>query len=181
LLEDFRNFGDGKRPPPLESLAERFAFQEFHGDVRRAVIGLAGFVNGDDIGVMNATRGTRLILKAEQELRVIEQLAVQDLKRHGAISHPNLLGEKDRTHGPFAQAADKAETAGQSSGKLRLGFRGLRGKASAVVWTEREIVRVSTLASGAGFHGRLYDSPAGRILTEVSPKRESALDGACSG
>jgi hypothetical protein len=37
----------------------RGATQKFHGDVGRAVVGLAGFVNGDDIGVMNAARGSR--------------------------------------------------------------------------------------------------------------------------
>ena len=36
---------------------QRFAFQEFHSDVGRAVIGLAGLVNGDNVGMMNATRG----------------------------------------------------------------------------------------------------------------------------
>ena len=30
----------GKRAPPLEGLTERFAFQEFHGDVGRAIIRL---------------------------------------------------------------------------------------------------------------------------------------------
>ncbi len=55
------------RAPPREGLAERFAFQKLHGDVGRAVIGLAGFVNGDDVRVINAPRGSRFILKAQQE------------------------------------------------------------------------------------------------------------------
>jgi hypothetical protein len=49
-----------------------FGSQKPYGDVGRAVIGLAGFVNGDDIYVMNATCGTRLILKAQQEVGVIQ-------------------------------------------------------------------------------------------------------------
>jgi len=53
LLENFRNLGTEMRPA-REGLAERFAFQKFHCDVGRAVIGLAGFVNGDDVWVMNA-------------------------------------------------------------------------------------------------------------------------------
>ena len=72
LLENFCNFRHGKRAPPREGLAERFTFQELHGDVGRAVIGLAGFVNGDDISVMNAPRGSRFILKAQQEVGVIQ-------------------------------------------------------------------------------------------------------------
>ncbi len=128
LLKNFRNFGHGKRAPPLEDLAERFAFQKFHGDVGRAVIGLGGFVNGDDVRVVDAPRGTRLVLKAQQELGIIEKFAVQDLERHGAIAHPNLLGEENRAHAALTQAADKAKTAGESGGKLRLGFRGVGGK-----------------------------------------------------
>ena len=103
---------------------------------------------------MNAARGTRLILKAQQEVGVIEKLAVQDLERHGAVSHPNLLGEEDRAHAPFAQAADKAKTAGESGGKLRFGLRGLGGEVSAIARTEGKIVRVSLLASGTGLHER---------------------------
>ncbi|MGO8788373.1 MAG: hypothetical protein ACLQVL_13460 [Terriglobia bacterium] len=59
LLENFGHFGDGKWAPPLEGLAERFAFQKLHGDVGRAVVGLARFVNGDDIRVMDAAGGSR--------------------------------------------------------------------------------------------------------------------------
>ncbi len=78
-LPDFPS--DYRRASPPEDLAERFAFQKLHGDVGRAVIGLAGFVNGDDVRVMNAPRGSRFILKTQQELGVIQQLAVQDLER----------------------------------------------------------------------------------------------------
>jgi len=59
------------RTPSHEGLTEGFAFQKLHGDVGRAVNGLAGFVNGDDIEVMNAPRGSRFILKAQQEVGVI--------------------------------------------------------------------------------------------------------------
>jgi len=104
---------------------------------------------------MNATRCCRLILKVPEELGIIQKFAIQHLERYRAISRPHLLGEKDRTDASFAQASDNAKTAGQSSGKLRLGFRGLGGEASAVTWTEGKIVRVSFLACGADFHQRL--------------------------
>ena len=68
------------RAPPLEGLTERFAFQKLHGDVGRAVIGLAGFVNGDDVRLMNAPRRSRFIVKTQQEIGVIQQLAVQDFE-----------------------------------------------------------------------------------------------------
>ena len=152
LLENFRNLGHGKRTPPREGLAEGFAFQKLHGDVGRAVIGLAGFVNGDDVGVMNAPRGSRFILKAQQEVGVIQQLAAQDFERHRTVAHRDLLGEEDRTHAARAQAADNAKTAGQSSGKLRFGLRGLGGELSAVARTELNIIGVGLLASGADLH-----------------------------
>jgi hypothetical protein len=152
LQENFRNFGDGKRAPPLEDLAERFAFQKLHGDVRRAVIRLGRFVNGDDVRVANAPRGTRLILKAQQEVGVIQQLAAEDLERYRAVADRDLLGEENRTHAARAQAADNAKTAGESSGKLRFGFRGFHGEASAVARTEIRVVRVRSLAFGADAH-----------------------------
>jgi hypothetical protein len=111
LNENFRNLDQGKWTTPREGLAERFAFQEFHGDVRRAVIRLGRFVNGDDVRVVNAPGRTRLILKAQQEVGVIEKFAVQNLERHRTIPHPNLLSEENRTHAALTQAADKTKTA----------------------------------------------------------------------
>ena len=46
-------------------------------------------------------------------------------------------------------------------------------KPSAVVGTGLKLVGVGLLASGARFHGCLYNSPVGRILTEVLLQRES--------
>ena len=108
----------GKRTPPREGLAEGFAFQKLHGDVGRAVIGLAGFVNGDDVRVMNAPRGSRFILKAQQEVGVIQQLAVQDLERHRTVAHRDLLGEEDRTHAARSQLADQPETARKTRSEI---------------------------------------------------------------
>jgi hypothetical protein len=103
---------------------------------------------------MNAARGSRFILKAQQELGVIQQLAVQDFERHRTVADRDLLGEEDRTHAARAQAADKAKTAAESGSKLRFGFRGLSGKASAVARTELNIIGVGLLASGADLHER---------------------------
>jgi hypothetical protein len=59
LLGYFGNLGQGKGAPPRGGMTERFAFQKLHDNVGRTVIGLAGFVNGDDIRVMNTPRGSR--------------------------------------------------------------------------------------------------------------------------
>jgi hypothetical protein len=119
LLENFRNLGHRKRTPPREGLAEGFAFQKLHGDVGCAFIGLAGFVNGDDVGVMNPPRGSRFILKAQQELGVIKQFAAQDpLQRRRTVTHSDLLGEEDRTHAALTQAANEPEAARKTRSEL---------------------------------------------------------------
>jgi hypothetical protein len=46
----------------------------------------------------------------------------------------------------------------------------LGGKPSSVVGTELIIIGESMLASGAGFHGRVYNRPAGRILGAALPQ-----------
>lgn len=56
------------------------------------------------------------------------------------IGVTNLIGEKDRTHAAGAQAADNAETPGQSRGKQGCGFRGLGDQAGAIARTERHVV-----------------------------------------
>ena len=103
---------------------------------------------------MNAPRGSRFILKAQQELGVIQQLAVQDFERYGTVANPNLLREEDRTHRARAQAADNAKSAGELTGKLRLGFRGLSGEVSAVARTELNTIGIGLLASVADLHER---------------------------
>ena len=114
LLQNFRHFGDRERPAPLEHVAKRFAFQKLHGDVRRAIIRLARFVNGDHVRVADAPRGTRLVLKAQQEIGVVEKLAVQNLERHGAIAHPNLLGEENRAHAALHPGGGQGEIGGRA-------------------------------------------------------------------
>ena len=68
FLENFRNLEHRKSTAPLEGLTEEFALQIFHGSVGCAVIGPAGFVNGDHIRVMHAPRGSRII-DVEEALR----------------------------------------------------------------------------------------------------------------
>jgi hypothetical protein len=67
---------------------------------------------------MNAPRGSRFILKTQQEVGVIQQLAVQDFERHRTIANRDLLGEEYRTHGARAQAANQPETARKTRGEM---------------------------------------------------------------
>ena len=88
------------------------------------------------------------------EVGVIQQLVAQDFERHRTVADRDLLGEEDRAHAACAQAADKAKTTGELTGKLRLGFRGLGGKVSTVARTELNIIGVGLLASVADLHER---------------------------
>jgi hypothetical protein len=121
---------------------------------------------------MDTPRGARLVLKAQQEVRVIEKLAIQNLERHQPVSHSNLLSEENRTHAALSQAADNAITARKSSGKLGICLDERGSKARAVEQTECGLVRISLLACGAGFHERQLNCGMERILTEVLLNRE---------
>jgi hypothetical protein len=67
---------------------------------------------------MNAPRRSRFILKALEEVGVIQQLAAQDLERHRTVAHRDLLGEEDRTHPTRAQLPDQPETARKTGSEM---------------------------------------------------------------
>ena len=68
--------------------------------------------------MMNAPRGSRFILKTQQEVGVIQQLAVQDFERYQTVADRDLLGEEHRTHGARSQLADKPETARKTRNEM---------------------------------------------------------------
>ncbi len=141
-----------------------------------SLIRLGGFVNGDDVGVMNAPRGSRFVLKTLEELGVVQQLAAQDLERHGAVTNRNLLGKVNRTHPTCAQAADDTKPAEESRRKLRFGIVSLGHEASAVVQTEHSVIGVGLLTSVADFHDRLRNPDVVGILAELLTQREWPFD-----
>ncbi len=117
-------------------------------------------------------RQQAVALKASRA-RGLEKFAVQDLERHGAITHINLLGEEDCAHVLSAEAADKAEATRQPGGKLRLGLPSLTGEAGAIARTVGKIVRIGKLASETSLHQRRQSSsPENRILAEVAARWE---------
>ena len=85
LLKNFRDLGHGKRTPPRDCLAEGFAFHKFHRDVGRAVIGLAGFVNGDDVRV-KWQEGPRAL-----RLRTLSATGQERVGPSGARPWPNAI------------------------------------------------------------------------------------------
>lgn len=52
----------------------------------------------------------------------------------------------------------------------------LAAEASPVAGTELNIIGVSLLANGTGFHGYRQNSPAARILAEALPQWETGLE-----
>ena len=120
LLQNICALGHGKAPRSWRASRKVSPSRILHGDVGRAIVGLRGFVDGHHIGVMDAPRRSRFVLKAQKELGIIQQLAVKDLERHGAVAHADLLSQIDRSHASRAQPPDDAETARESRRKLRL-------------------------------------------------------------
>jgi hypothetical protein len=106
LLQYFRAFSHGQRPARLERLAQGLGFQIFHRDVRLAIIALTRFVNGYNVGMVDAAGGSCFVLEAPQEVRIVEPLAEQNLQRHETIADGDLLGEIACPHAARAQLAD---------------------------------------------------------------------------
>jgi hypothetical protein len=76
--------------------------------------------------VADAAGRSGFILEALEETRLVEQLAEQNLERHGAVADGNLLGEINGAHAALAQAAHHAKTAPQARGEcgVNLGHGG---------------------------------------------------------
>ena len=106
LLQNLSDFGHGQRSPPLVPLAQRLAFEVFHGNIGRAVVALAGFVDSNDVGVADAAGGSGFIPEALEEVGLVEQFAQQNLERHGAVADGDLLGQIDGAHAARAQLAN---------------------------------------------------------------------------
>ena len=79
---------------------------------------------------MNAARGSRFILKSQQEARVIQQLSAQDFERHRAVAHRDLLGEEDGSHAARSQLADQPKTVRKTRGEMGIDLSH-SGRASA--------------------------------------------------
>ncbi len=94
----------------MDRFTQRLAFQVFHGNVRRAVVSLPRLINRDDIGMMNPACGGGLILEPQQEFRVIEKLAKEDLEGDGAIPRLDLLRQENCPHAACSEFADNAKS-----------------------------------------------------------------------
>ena len=107
-----------------------------------------------------APRDGRLGLKTHQELRVVEQMLEQDLERHGAVAHGDLLGEKNLAHSAFTQFANQTITG--SKARRQIGIAGLHHahQPRAISRAEVRVVIVGPLALRAGAHQHTFARPA---------------------
>ena len=141
-------------------------------------IGLAGFVNGDDVRVMNAPRGSRFILKAQQEVGVIQQLAAQDFERHrtracrgegcSPVGRTPFGPTKAGTHAALTQAAEEEpETARKTRSEMAVDLSHI-GKSHGCSGDLRSPVRFSVGAALVAALGQ----PRGLPLRSFAPSRE---------
>ena len=101
-LERVRYF-DGQRKqrfriarPPRDPVLERHPIQKLHGNVG-AVIALANFVDGADVGMVQGRGGSRLPPEALEGLRIPRQVIRQELQRHESAEF-GVLGLVDDAH-----------------------------------------------------------------------------------
>ena len=82
--------------PARERRAQRLAFEQLLNDVGRALV-RADVVDGRDVGVVQDSRGPRLLLEAAQAVGVRGERRRQDLDRHVA-AQPRILRPVDLSH-----------------------------------------------------------------------------------
>jgi hypothetical protein len=92
----------------LDRALQVHAFQQLHGDERRAVV-LAQLVDGDDVRVLQARDGARLAQEALLVLRP-RRLHAHDLERDVAVEGLVASAEDD-PHRALADALEDAEAA----------------------------------------------------------------------
>jgi hypothetical protein len=85
---------DGSRP--AEDLVEGLALDKLDDEVARA-INDQDFAQSDDVGVVQASMGSRLFPKPFDEFRIAAELAPQGLDRHHFVEQ-EVFGLVDRTH-----------------------------------------------------------------------------------
>ncbi|MDB5077797.1 MAG: hypothetical protein JWO42_3976 [Chloroflexi bacterium] len=90
----------------MDRVFQRLPIDQFHDDVvRRAV--LPNVKNADHIGVRQAGRETSLLLEPPKEVRIVRELAEQNLYCD-APPEPEVLGLMHPRHAAFAQNSNQA-------------------------------------------------------------------------
>jgi hypothetical protein len=119
----------------------------------------------------DARRGSALVVKSQEELEVVQQLAAQDLQGYGAVAEGDLLRQEDCSHAARAQFLDDPVPPREAAGQLCLGHTSGSREWRPVVQTEASIVRIGPLALGTGAHVRWLKGSG----EAPSRRRKSAL------
>src|SRR6267143_896482 len=87
-----------------KQLAQRLSLYQFHRDVARGTI-LSEFVDGNDIGMVEARRRARFLLEAVQPVTVCGEFGGQKLNRDDALE-PRVPRAVDFTHAACAEQSN---------------------------------------------------------------------------
>ncbi len=91
----------------VEVAADLFSFDELHREVGAALVG-AGFVDADDIGMLDALHGAELALEAQGRIRPRQGLRRNHLERHEGAAL-QVFDPVDDAHAAAAELADDVE------------------------------------------------------------------------
>ena len=86
----------GTQPPVTDQTVERLAAHIFHGDEVHA-IGIADFIDGDDVGVIQGGQHTRLAPEARHIIGIIGERGRKNLECHVAAQF-DIVGAVHLTH-----------------------------------------------------------------------------------
>ena len=103
LGSDLKDLADGHRAA-VHGFAQRAADEQLGDEIGRAGISSEA-VDGEDVGVVKAAGGLRLLLKTPQTVRVARDVWRQNLDRDFAIEG-GLAGAVDLTHASGAKWAE---------------------------------------------------------------------------
>ena len=87
--------------PTLDAMLQGFAFEQFHGDERLAIL-LADVVNGADVGMIKRRSGLRLALETDEGLRIPGHFLRQELEGNETMQ-PGIFGFIDHAHPATAE------------------------------------------------------------------------------
>ena len=106
LNGQIEHFGEPERLPTLQSLPQRLALEQFHGQ-EPLTVDVIDLVDRADVRVVQRRGGARLALKAFQCDTVLRDLRRQELQRDITVES-GVVGAIHHTHPPRADLRDDA-------------------------------------------------------------------------
>ena len=106
-----------RQRPAREQLAQRPPFQQLADDVGNAFVG-ADVVHRQDVWMVEAARGLRLVLEPPQPLGVADEAGGQHFDRH-VPAQPRVARAVDFAHAPRAETGDDLVGTEAGAGRQR--------------------------------------------------------------